>query len=153
MINYGNFSTIKWTRWTQGAIDCYNRKCVCRNCHVKSLIADGCKMKAAVLYLVSKFGIPPKSETILPSLTEKENDVLIAILNGATTHKAIATVLGISKNAVSSRLTNIYKAAQEKGLTDKPRSGKDFLPILINWLKRNGETAKLTDEIKNQIIN
>ena len=48
-------------RWTEGAINCYKRGCVCKNCPVKNLItSQKCQMKSAVIRLVKKFGIPQK---------------------------------------------------------------------------------------------
>ena len=48
-------------RWTEGAINCYKRGCVCKNCPVKNLItSQKCQMKSAVIELVKKFGIPQK---------------------------------------------------------------------------------------------
>ena len=46
-------------RWTEGAINCYKRGCVCKNCPVKNLItSQKCQMKSAVIELVKKFGMP-----------------------------------------------------------------------------------------------
>lgn len=48
-------------RWTEGAINCYKRGCVCKNCPIQEFIkSQKCQMKSAVIELVKKFGIPQK---------------------------------------------------------------------------------------------
>ena len=53
-------------RWTNQAIDCYNRGCVCKGCPVYELYFKNsgrkCKMKAAVIESVRLFGIPKEEE-------------------------------------------------------------------------------------------
>ena len=51
----GNVSVI---RWTQSAIDCYERCCICNGCPMYELIGKQCRMKTSVLELVRKFGVP-----------------------------------------------------------------------------------------------
>lgn len=60
MLNYmGKSGSIQ--RWTEGAINCYKRGFVCKNCPVKNLItSQKCQMKYAVIELVKKFGMPQK---------------------------------------------------------------------------------------------
>lgn len=47
-------------KWTTGAIDCYNRGCVCNGCPTYQIIGKQCQMKKAVIGLVAKFGKPEK---------------------------------------------------------------------------------------------
>lgn len=50
--------------WTQSAIDCYKRECVCEGCPVYELVFKPakrkCMMKAAVIATVRKLGVPDK---------------------------------------------------------------------------------------------
>lgn len=46
-------------RWTQSAIECYKRKCICKDCPIKKiLLSQKCQMKKCVLELVKVFGRP-----------------------------------------------------------------------------------------------
>lgn len=49
-------------RWTQSAMDCYKRGCICNGCPVYELVFKPanrkCMMKGAVIATVRKFGIP-----------------------------------------------------------------------------------------------
>jgi hypothetical protein len=54
--------TPNYMRWTQSAIECYNRGCVCKGCIYKEIMDTPCRMKSAVIELVRKFGIPPEAE-------------------------------------------------------------------------------------------
>ncbi len=59
MIYYDTFcGNITVERWTQGAIDCYKRCCICRDCPTKELMRGECKMKYAVIESVKKLGKP-----------------------------------------------------------------------------------------------
>jgi hypothetical protein len=53
----------KIMRWTQQAIDCFNRGCVCAGCPVYEYYfketGRKCRMKAAVIESVRLFGAPP----------------------------------------------------------------------------------------------
>lgn len=56
----------KIQRWTQSAIDCYQRGCICEGCPIYELIFKNrgykCQMKAAVIESVRIFGAPPTTE-------------------------------------------------------------------------------------------
>ena len=48
-------------RWTQTAIDCYKRGCVCQGCFYKDFFKDSvqrCQMKSSVIELVRVLGKP-----------------------------------------------------------------------------------------------
>ena len=49
-------------RWTESAIDCYKRGCVCEGCPIYEQYFKGskrrCQMKAAVIESVRLFGAP-----------------------------------------------------------------------------------------------
>ena len=47
-------------RWTDDAINCYYRGCVCSDCPMYEMIGSQCQMKRSVLGLVRKFGKPEK---------------------------------------------------------------------------------------------
>ena len=51
--------------WTDTAIMCYRRGCKCKGCFYENFFSDKkqkCQMKAAVLELVRKIGLPPEKE-------------------------------------------------------------------------------------------
>jgi len=53
-------------RWTDTAIDCYNRGCVCEGCRIYEEYFRGtkqkCQMKRAVLESVRLFGAPKRED-------------------------------------------------------------------------------------------
>lgn len=57
----GYFGTVRC--WTIDAINCYNRNCICKGCPMLQLIksTDKCQMKASVLELVKRHGIPKEN--------------------------------------------------------------------------------------------
>ena len=58
------FSGRRPRRWTQTAIDCYNKHCNCKNCHLNKLYFEiqgiKCRMKYYVIELVRLLGKPKK---------------------------------------------------------------------------------------------
>lgn len=55
-----NFVSLR--RWSESAIECYNRGCSCNGCPIQNIITSGkCQMKISVLKLVKKFGAPKNS--------------------------------------------------------------------------------------------
>lgn len=48
----------KYRRWSEGAIYCHNRGCVCENCPIATYMSEKCRMKEAVLYLIREIGKP-----------------------------------------------------------------------------------------------
>ena len=49
--------------WTEDAINCYERGCICEGCLMKKMITslNKCQMKASVLELVRIHGIPKRN--------------------------------------------------------------------------------------------
>ena len=59
MRDFGRNSSVR--RWTDIAIDCYSRGCVCQGCFYKNFFKDSpqkCQMKSTVLELVRIIGVP-----------------------------------------------------------------------------------------------
>lgn len=51
-------------RWTQTAIDCYERNCICEGCIYKDLLeTSNCQMKRSVFALLKKLGKPNDENT------------------------------------------------------------------------------------------
>ena len=56
--------TNEYKKWTQSAIDCYERHCACDGCIIKEIMtSQKCMMKAFVLELVRLYGIPQKKSS------------------------------------------------------------------------------------------
>lgn len=50
-------------RWSTDAVNCYKRGCICEGCPIKEIVTslnNKCQMKASVLKLVKRYGIPTK---------------------------------------------------------------------------------------------
>ena len=98
---------MEWQHWTASAIDCYNRGCVCNGCPTKAIVETPCLMKQSVLELVKQIGPPPKIAYI-EGLTEQQERVVTAIINGAKTFEDIAKELKIKRGGVIVALGSIY---------------------------------------------
>ena len=58
------FQSATQYRWTKSAKDCYFIGCTCSKCKIYEIIGSKCRMKAAVLELVRKFGKPERDKKI-----------------------------------------------------------------------------------------
>jgi len=70
--NYMGKTTAQY-RWTDTAIMCHKRGCKCKGCFYENFFSDKnqkCQMKAAVLELVRKIGLPPEKEDKLKDDTD-----------------------------------------------------------------------------------
>lgn len=58
---------VQQNRWSQTALDCYLRGCVCEGCLLSEIIESSkCHMKAAVIELVRIYGKPEYNEVVAP---------------------------------------------------------------------------------------
>lgn len=64
MLDLSHVPAKKYRRWSQDAINCYNRGGVCRGCPILDIIEGNCYMKAAVMELVRVLGAPPKKNDL-----------------------------------------------------------------------------------------
>ena len=125
---------ILYEHWTASSIYCYNRGCRCTGCYLKEIITDGCRMKATVLELVRKLGRPPE-KPIIDGLTKSQNDVVMAILNGASTRAEIARALDITEANAQNRAGTMYHILELKGF--EPLNVRNKLPEMVEWLRGN----------------
>lgn len=92
--------------WTESAIDCYKRHCVCQDCPIARPSA-GCCMKSSVLALIREFGSP---EAIIEKQREKEekilriNEVVSAGIMEHKTLKQMAKELDITLYALNKHM-------------------------------------------------
>ncbi len=51
--------------WTAEGIYCFKRHCICEGCKYNGIFesVERCQMKASVLEMVRRFGVPPKDST------------------------------------------------------------------------------------------
>lgn len=49
-----------YRRWTDGAVECYSRGCVCDGCIMRDIFKWSCQMKKTVSNLVKYHGAPKK---------------------------------------------------------------------------------------------
>lgn len=60
-----------YSRWSVGAIECYNRHCRCDGCFLKKFLKGRCRMKHSVIDLVKYLGLPKEAKKFNPILEEK----------------------------------------------------------------------------------
>lgn len=122
-----------WHNWTETAVDCYRRGCVCDGCNIFKIIGEKCNMKRTVLDLVKKFGAPNNNEK---TLTKGEQKIIDAILAGADDYKSIEYKTKMTHYAVQATLSHLYQYAKSEGFIFEDR--KFMLPEFIRWV-REGE--------------
>lgn len=124
--------------WTEAAVDCYKRGCVCQGCLIYEQIGKDCRMKASVLELVRKLGKPP--ERITKDLTHYEQDIVDVILDGYDSFENIAIQLNKSEGAIIGMLHRLYQKAREHGWCPKKKGlvTKCLLPQFIKWVRNGG---------------
>ena len=123
-------------RWTQSAVDCFNRGCVCSGCPTYELIGKRCQMKNSVRLLVRKFGNPPKANKgIFPGMTLAEYQITEAILKGAASLEEIAAETGIKKRTVNGYMSDLYLLSELDGY--KFRNGSRKLEEFVEYVQNN----------------
>lgn len=85
------------TRWTESAIDCYERGCICKGCLMTRILETRCLMKTTVIALVRKFGKPKKPEEITAEWIFEQ-------LKAGATFLSLSQKLGIRKDVLRERL-------------------------------------------------
>ena len=139
----------KWNRWSQSAIDCYRRGCVCVGCLMKEITEQKCNMKKSVLELVAQLGAPPPEiNGLFDGLTNSQNEVINAILSGANTKEQIANIMETTPNTVQTWLVQLYEIAQTNGLVFK--AGYRRLPELAEFLKQKAQEKE--EEKENEFM-
>ena len=133
--------TPQYRRWSEGAIECYKRNCVCFNCPTHDLIGDQCKMKYAVLQLVKNYGLPDEIKAKQIEIKESEekqmidNDLKIeypnylekliaAVKKGFDKYGDIEKETGLNSKTASVYFDGFYKLLEQKKLikqTDKSK--------------------------------
>lgn len=123
-----------YRHWTASSIYCYKRGCRCSGCYIKEIMNEECRMKTAVLELVKRFGRPPE-KPLIEGLTKSQNDVVMAILNGASTRAEIARALDITEANAQNRVGVMYHILELKGF--EPLNVRNKLPEMVEWLRGN----------------
>jgi len=122
-----------YNQWTETAIDCYKRHCICSGCLLKEVLGDKCRMKQVVIQLVRDLGLPKEKKFFIPGITPSEEKVVDAILSGCETKKDIAIKIGTSEFMVQNYLCDLYKLVEVQGYSFVKSKYK--LPELIEIIK------------------
>ena len=89
-----------YQQWTRGAIECYERKCICWNCPIDKLFEGRCYMWHAVSMLLKNVGEPPEVYKGRKAWVE---DCIKRISAGEKT-RSIAESYGMSRYELTWRL-------------------------------------------------
>lgn len=128
--------TKKYRYWTPGAIECYQRGCVCESCLTGQIMEQHCRMKSSVIQLLKTLGPPQIFTTkFIPGATEDEEEIIDTILNGAGILKQIAEHLELNEKTIKCRLYSLYKLVENNGYQFKTSKGKNRLPEFIEYVK------------------
>lgn len=139
----------KYRRWSKTAIECYRRGCNCSGCPVKDLFTEECRMKEAVLFLVSKNGAPTDlSEFYFPELTEQENNIVTAIINGAKTKEEIAEQLECGIGTIATYQAGICNFIETQGYQFKRRDTRfqEMVAYLQSLPKKEKKNTQIIDD-------
>ena len=128
--------TKKYRYWTPGAIECYQRGCVCEGCLTAQIMEQHCRMKSSVIQLIKTLG-PPKIFTtkFIPGATEDEEEIIDTILKGAGTLKQIAEHLELNEETIKPKLYSLFRLVEDKGYQFKTSRCKNRLPEFIEYVK------------------
>ena len=128
-------------RWTQSAVDCYSRNCICKDCPTYELIGDSCQMKNTVRLLVQKFGKPPEiPKGIFPGMTFPEVQITNAILKGCKTTAEIADEIGFAKGSVNGYLSGLYVLCELDGY--KFKKGNEKFEEFVQYIQDKFSTKE-----------
>lgn len=119
-------------RWTQSAIDCYERGCRCQGCIFSSLEST-CQMKLTVRELVRRYGKPPEDIGIVKGLTPRQNQIIELILDGYNTKFEIAERLDVNPHNIQQDLTTMYPIFRELGF--HPVKIVNRLPEFVEYIR------------------
>lgn len=100
------FNNYREYHWTEQAIYCYKRGCICDGCFIKETIETPCRMKRSVLEIVRLHGKPPEEK---PMPTREE---ILEYSEQGYLMRDVAKMYGVDK-------TTFYKYTQSLGLNCK----------------------------------
>ena len=133
----------KYIRWTQGAVECYSRGCVCEGCETFELISKKCQMKKAVIQLVASYG-KPSDDWEIPNNFNKIIDDVKSKLSPVSSISALQEQLPDTYLPNSANLTNLTNSKKKgtKFMFDEDlnlRYGNSLVPM-INAIKQGYES-------------
>lgn len=119
--------------WTEDAINCYERGCLCKGCFMFNILGYECQMKSAVFKLVKELGAPHPREKWL---NKEQQAVIYAILAGDTTRDEIKARTGLTHRTLQYVLSELYRVAETDNFI--PNYKRDSLPKFIKWVRGEG---------------
>lgn len=160
----------KYQRWTVGAVECYKRGCICKDCPTFTILGERCVMKNSVLQLVKLYGKPEKAIIEDENETTKESEdfemakqsikyfdedlnieysnyfqpLMEAVKKGYANYDVLEKMSGLNRKAILVYFDNFYKLLKEKTLihdTDKSKR-----QAVVDWVQ-----SRLCDKEYKQI--
>lgn len=133
----------KYRCWTQGAVECYSRGCVCEGCETFELIGKKCQMKKAVIQLVASCG-KPSDDWEIPNDFNKIIDDVKSKLSPVSSISVLQKQLPDKYLPNSANLTNLPNSKKKgmKFMFDEDlnlRYGNSLVPM-INAIKQGYES-------------
>lgn len=126
----------RYIRWTQGAVECYQRGCVCEGCLTGQIMEQRCRMKITVRELIKRLGAPKIYGNLIPGATRQEEDIVTAILEGAGTLNQIAENLELNQETIKQRLCSLYRVVEYQGYQFQIPKSRNRLPEFIDYVKK-----------------
>ena len=101
--------------WTESAIDCYKRGCICPGCTIEGSVEEGCYMKKVVLELVRVLGTPPEKEEKKNEFSELQKKMIELVREGMINRDLIADELKTTRCVVNNNFSQIFRKLKKKG--------------------------------------
>lgn len=146
----------KYQNWTQGAVECYSRGCVCEGCETYEIIGKECKMKNSVLSLWRDIGAPSKDFEIPNNFNKIINDTNVKVTKGEifmfdqdlnlSYGKALAPLV----EAVKKGYTSYCDLVRETGQNNRVLS-VNFANLASSLIRQN-LVKEQQDKTKKQIV-
>ena len=133
---YWRNKKVKYRHWSVGAVECYERNCVCAGCPTYKLIGEQCMMKYAVMSLIeNKIELP---EGVKPK---------VAILDNEETE--------LCEQITPSETEKSSKKSQEKSQpkSEKQRKGQTEIINKIQKKKKARETTMFDNDLNLEYPN
>lgn len=146
----------KYRYWTQGAVECYSRGCVCQGCELFEILGKNCKMKESVLSLFRQLGAPPDDFEIPNNFNKIIDDTKVKVTKGEVfmfdkdLNLRYGNALAPLVEAVKKGYTSYLDLAKETGSNTKALSV--YFNNLASSLIRQHLVKGHQDKTKKQIV-
>lgn len=122
----------EYRRWTQAAIYCYKRGCICNGCFYKQILETECSMKESVLALYKRYGEP--KEMRLLRMERKQQKII--------EHYGFENQV----NKLKEEMTELAYARDEENFIEEIADVLNVLQGIINYKGWNDRIKEIQEQ-------